>query len=95
MEVACGVGPKQASLFLANVGRGNDLAVLDTHVLDYLGLVGILQGPERRWPKTMRQYEAVEARFLSYSDLVRVPVPDLDTAVWVVMRVYKQQRSAR
>ena len=31
-----GFGPKQASLFLRRIGYSSDLAILDTHILDYL-----------------------------------------------------------
>src|SRR3989338_7031974 len=33
---ALGIGPKQASLFLRNIGYADDLAILDTHVLKFM-----------------------------------------------------------
>src|SRR5690348_7599644 len=38
-----GLGPKQTSMFLRNVGTSYDLAILDTHVARFMRLQGTLQ----------------------------------------------------
>ncbi len=40
-----GLGPKQASLFLRNVGYAKHVAVLDVHVLTYMNWVGLPSVP--------------------------------------------------
>src|SRR6266704_3308794 len=41
VRATLGIGPKQASLFLRNVGYTDELAVLDSHVLKYMGIFGM------------------------------------------------------
>ena len=79
-----GLGPKQASLFLRNVGRGHRLAVLDRHVVRFMHLLGISAtgGPVA----SIAAYERMEAAFVAYADYRRVSANALDLAVWVVMR---------
>ena len=36
ISMAVGIGPKQASLFLRNIGYAKNLAILDTHILKYM-----------------------------------------------------------
>ena len=38
---APGIGPKQASMFLRNIGYSYDLATIDRHVLTYMTSIGI------------------------------------------------------
>jgi N-glycosylase/DNA lyase len=84
-EVA-GLGPKQASLFLRNVGRANDMAILDRHVLKYMQLIGLIKS-ERENVQTLRAYERVEAVFVAHCTDRGWSVADYDLAVWAVMRV--------
>ena len=58
LEVS-GLGPKQASLFLRNVGYGAHVAVLDVHVLTYMYWAGLTETPIAS-VATLRRYEALE-----------------------------------
>jgi N-glycosylase/DNA lyase len=80
-----GIGPKQASLFLRNVGFAHDLAVLDVHVLRYLCW---MDGVSRqRTVSGLREYERHERRIRRYAREASVTVGDLDLAVWITSRV--------
>lgn len=80
-----GLGPKQASMFLRNVGVTRDVAVIDRHVLRYMSATGL-------WVNTAAQvhtlpgYEAHERTLRSHARYVGCDLAVLDWAVWIVMR---------
>lgn len=81
-----GLGPKQASMFLRNVGASYDLAVLDRHVLGYMAAVGIGEDA----PKgigTLRAYQRRETDLRDHARDFGYPVGLVDWAIWIVMRV--------
>jgi len=82
---APGLGPKQASMFLRNVGASYDLAVLDRHVINYMTIVGLTAdaAPTRR----MVDYRRDEIILRDHAAGFGLPVGFLDWAVWIVMRV--------
>lgn len=86
---APGLGPKQASMFLRNVGMSYDLAILDRHVLDYMAAIGIYKGSKYSI-STLSQYNVSEAALRDHSDSLDCPVGLLDWAIWIVMRIAKQ-----
>jgi len=88
MSNAVGIGPKQASLFLRNIGYTDSLAILDTHVLKYMELVGVFSPVERAWC-SLAEYEHFEGRLQTYAERFHEKLAYLDTAIWVVMRVFK------
>lgn len=90
VERVWGFGPKQASLFLRRIGYCSELAVLDTHVLDYLQLVsGITQKPGAL--SRLPAYERVEDEFRQVANGFGYPVGCVDLATWVTMRVAKRE----
>jgi len=91
-EVA-GLGPKQASLFLRNVGYTAHVAVLDVHVLTYMNWVGLTGAPVKT-VRSVRQYESLEDAFIEYSSSVGFPPDHFDVAVWVVVRLAKKEFGA-
>ena len=88
-EVA-GLGPKQASLFLRNIGFAKRIAVLDVHILTYLRWIGLIDSPLKSVP-TMGKYEALEDAFLQHSYSFGIPPDQFDLGVWVVMKVAKEE----
>lgn len=85
-----GFGPKQASLFLRRVGYSAQLAVLDRHVIEYLRVCHMYEVA----PGTLAHlpsYEGVEAYFTSVARTQRVEVGRLDLAIWVTMRVAREE----
>lgn len=90
MEVS-GLGPKQASLFLRNIGYAAHVAILDIHVLTYMSWVGLTETPVRSVP-TVRKYEALEDAFFAHAYSLGYTPDRFDLAVWIVMRVAKEEQ---
>jgi N-glycosylase/DNA lyase len=88
--VAVGIGPKQASLFLRNIGYSDELAVLDVHVLRYMGLIGLIPKPIIT-VQGIHRYEKLERVLLGYASTLQANPAFLDIAIWVVMRVYRRE----
>ena len=85
---APGLGPKQASMFLRNVGFSHDLAILDRHVLNYmiaLGLGGIGMRASR-----LHDYLVLEDVLRRHAATSGSTVGALDRAIWIVMRVARR-----
>lgn len=86
VRCAPGLGPKQASMFLRDIGFSEDLAVLDRHTLDYMALVGLCEaGP--RHVSGMGRYLVLEDQLRGHAAEVGYSLGHLDRAIWVVMRV--------
>ena len=90
VERSCGIGAKQASLFLRNVGYGGSLAILDSHVLRYMYLVDIAEKLFKS-VSSIRTYELLELKLYKYADDLGFRLLCLDRAIWVVMRVYQKE----
>lgn len=85
-----GFGPKQASLFLRRVGYCTELAVLDTHILDYLRVARGLD-PKPSALSRLESYERIEVEFKSVAEEFGHSVGCVDLAMWVTMRVAKRE----
>lgn len=84
VEELPGFGPKQSSMLLRNLGRGQEIAILDRHILLYLKIVGVLDS--HLPPTGLRGYERVEGAFLDYARAKSVRADALDLAIWGTMR---------
>ena len=75
-----GLGLKEASHFLRNTGRGEELAILDRHILRNL----IRHGVIRSMPHTLttKRYLAIENRMEQFSREVEIPMAMLDLIFW-------------
>lgn len=82
---APGLGPKQASMFLRNIGATYELAVLDRHVISYMVIMGLVSdaAPTRSMPHYIRDEHILRDHAAGFG----LPVGLLDWAVWIVMRV--------
>lgn len=87
-----GLGPKQASFFLQRIGFAEDLAIVDTHVLDYMLLVHGITIP-RHSISRLSEYEKAERHFQGIAAGYGYDIDCLDLAVWVTMRTAKQRLS--
>ena len=87
VEKASGIGPKQASMILRNIGFCDHIAILDSHLMRFMHLRGLSDHAPRH-VASLKRYEEVEARFLDYVERSGWPTPVLDQAIWIVMRVY-------
>jgi N-glycosylase/DNA lyase len=92
VSIAIGIGPKQASLFLRNIGYADDLAILDRHVLQYMTWSGITASRVHK-VSTLRVYEQMERVFRTHAKQLGFSVAELDLAVWIVVRVLRREVS--
>jgi N-glycosylase/DNA lyase len=83
-----GLGPKQASMFLRNIGISYDLAVLDRHVLHYMDLQRLQPGVPAN-PSGLTGYETLENSLRKYASGVGFEVGIVDWSIWFVMRAAK------
>jgi N-glycosylase/DNA lyase len=84
-----GFGPKQASLYLRRIGYCADLAILDTHVLDYLKLAASID-PKPSSLSRLSTYERLETEFRRVAEDFGYSVGRVDLATWITMRVAKR-----
>lgn len=75
-----GLGMKEASHFLRNVGRGEDLAILDRHILRNALRHRVIG----RMPKTLtpKRYLAIEERLIDFAESLGTTVEVLDLLWW-------------
>jgi N-glycosylase/DNA lyase len=75
-----GFGMKEASHFLRNIGIGNDLAILDVHILNNLEKYGAIEEiPKSLTPK---KYLEIEQKMKVFSQSVNIPFDELDLLLW-------------
>ncbi len=91
VDNAHGLGPKQASMFLRNVALTYDLAIIDRHVLDYMLRTG-LHSEGGSSVNSLKQYLPLEEVLRLHAEDLQCPVGILDWAIWIVMRIAKQQK---
>lgn len=90
VKASVGIGPKQSSLFLRNIGYSDNVAILDIHVLHYMFLLGILQ-VRTQVVSTIARYQEIEDRLRSYTNKLGANLAYLDTAIWITMRVFQRE----
>lgn len=75
-----GLGYKEATHFLRNVGRNEGLAILDRHILRNLQRFGAV----RSVPKSLsrKKYLTVERAFIRFSERIGIPLDELDLLFW-------------
>ena len=75
-----GMGYKEASHFLRNIGFGEDLAILDRHILKNLRLLGVIEDI----PKTLtkKRYMEIENKMRKFSRKIGIPLSHLDLLFW-------------
>ena len=75
-----GLGYKEASHFLRNIGKGKGLAILDRHLLKNLKLLDVVNEVPGYMSK--KQYLGIEKRLLSYSSTIGIAAEELDLLLW-------------
>lgn len=75
-----GLGYKEATHFLRNIGKNGGLTILDRHILRNLKRYGAL----RALPKSLsrKQYLSIEKRFVKFSQTIGIPIDELDLLFW-------------
>ncbi len=80
VENVLGLGYKEASHFLRNIGMGEQLAILDRHVIKNLQRHGVLKKVPRSLSK--KEYLRIEDMMKEFSDYMEIPLPTLDLLFW-------------
>ena len=80
VENVKGLGYKEASHFLRNIGLGEDLAILDRHILKNLVLLGVIN--EVPTSPTKRIYLEIERKMTAFSKESKIPMGHLDLLLW-------------
>lgn len=91
MDYSIGLGPKQASMFLRNIGYYEDFAILDKHVIEYMNLMGLINKREASF-SSISLYQEVEMKLKTYADSYNVSLFHLDLGIWTTMRTLKQYK---
>jgi len=79
-ENVMGLGYKEATHFLRNVGLNDGLAILDRHILKNLKKFGAI----RSLPKTLtkKKYLSIERSFQKFAGEIGIPIDELDLLFW-------------
>ncbi len=75
-----GIGYKEASHFLRNIGFEQSLAILDRHILKNLEFFGVIE--EIPGSLSRRRYLEVEKRMMEFSKAIQIPMSYLDLVMW-------------
>ena len=79
-ENVSGMGMKEASHFLRNIGIGNGLAILDVHVLENLKRYGVIEDLPKNLNK--KKYLEIENRMKKFAEDTGIPIDELDLLLW-------------
>ena len=74
-----GVGYKEASHFLRNIGY-SDLAILDGHIINSLFELGVLRDNKR--PSNKEEYLQMEQEMKKFSKQTNIKLDELDLLLW-------------
>jgi N-glycosylase/DNA lyase len=91
MSEFSGLGPKQASMFLRNIGYGNSLAVIDSHVAWTVEVVFGIPDGNKNWKKYLETEQALRY----FADGIDLTVAALDVILWSASRAFKNSKWLR
>lgn len=78
-----GLGYKEASHFLRNIGLGDGLAILDRHILKNLKRYGAV----KEVPSSIssrKAYIDIEDKMRRFSDRIKIPLEEMDLLFWSI-----------
>ena len=76
-----GLGYKESSHFLRNIGLGKNISILDTHILKNLKKFGVIE----KIPSfvTGENYtQVIEEKMRRFAERIKVPLEELDLLLW-------------
>jgi len=75
-----GFGYKEASHFIRNIGKGENVAILDRHIIKSLVEFNIINNI----PKSLsdRKYILLEKKMLNFTNRIDIPIEHLDLVFW-------------
>lgn len=77
-----GLGLKEASHFLRNVGLGDNLAILDRHILRNLKKYKVIKEIPESLSKKL--YYEIEKKMINFSKKIKIPMQHLDMVFWYI-----------
>jgi N-glycosylase/DNA lyase len=75
-----GYGYKEASHFLRNIGLGEELAILDRHILKNLVALSVIDEIPRSLSRS--RYLSIEKKMRKFSQSIGIPMGQLDLLLW-------------
>jgi len=75
-----GIGYKEASHFLRNIGFGSDIAILDRHILRTLKSIKVIDEISESLSK--KKYLNIEEKMRNFSKDIKIPMDHLDLLFW-------------
>ena len=75
-----GLGYKEASHFLRNIGKSEDLAILDRHILKNLQDLKVINDIPKKLPT--QKYLEIEKRMREFALENRLSLAELDLFLW-------------
>lgn len=75
-----GLGWKESSHFLRNIGKGENLAILDRHILRNLAGLKIIESIPSNLSE--RKYKNIEKRMKNFSENIGINMEELDLVLW-------------
>jgi len=77
-----GIGWKETSHFLRNIGKGENFAILDRHILKCLCKYGVIE----KIPESIsqKQYINIENKMREFSKNIKIPLSHLDFLFWYI-----------
>jgi N-glycosylase/DNA lyase len=75
-----GLGYKEATHFMRNIGKNEGLAILDRHILRNLKRLGLIRSIPPSLSRT--QYLNIEKRFSEFATHIGIPLDELDMVFW-------------
>lgn len=75
-----GLGYKEATHFLRNIGRNGGLAILDRHILRNLKRLKVIRVIPESLSK--KKYLTIEKQFMKFSVRIGIPLDELDLLFW-------------
>lgn len=80
VENVNGLGMKEASHFLRNIGLGGSFAIIDSHIIKNLHRYGVVDEP--KYPSTRKKYLEVEGKMRDFAGKIGIPFDELDLLFW-------------
>jgi len=75
-----GLGYKEASHFLRNIGLGENIAILDRHILRNLAMIGLIEDIPNSMSR--KKYLEIERKMAEFAKQIHIPISHLDLLFW-------------
>ena len=77
-----GIGYKEASHFLRNIGLGKDIAILDRHILNIMNKLSLIESIPISINRS--KYQKIENTLRDFSLSIKIPLDHIDFLFWYI-----------